>query len=85
MVRQEAFIDDAYSVAADSIAATPGPLAIWLDIGLSDEVPLLAFNDLDNYLFPLVPALAKRAGRQFTSVWASKRTQRARLSASVRP
>lgn len=37
------------------------------------EVPLLALNDLDNYLFPFAPILAKRVGRQFTSVWASKR------------
>jgi hypothetical protein len=71
-VRQEAFINDAYSVVAGSIAATPDPLSIWLDIGLPDGVLLLALNDLDNYLFPLVSALAKRVGRQFTSVWASK-------------
>jgi hypothetical protein len=72
-VRQNAFIDHACSVVADSIAATPDPLSIWLDIGLPDEVLLLALNDLDNYLFPFVPTLAKRVGRQFTSVWASKR------------
>lgn len=72
-LRQDEFIDHAWSVVAGSIAETPDPLSIWLDIGLLDEVPLLALNDLDNYLFPLVPALAKRAGRQFTSVWASKR------------
>lgn len=73
MVRQGAFIDDAYSVVADGIAAASDPLAMWLDIGLPDDVPLLALNDLDNYLFPLVPDLARRVGRQFASVWASKR------------
>lgn len=72
-VRQDAFIDHACSVVADSIAATADPLSFWLDVGLKDEVPLLALNDLDNYLFPFVPTLAKRTGRQFTSVWASKR------------
>jgi hypothetical protein len=72
-VRQDAFIEHACSAAADSIAATPDPLSIWLDVGLPNEAPLLALNDLDNYLFPFVPTLAKRLGRQFTSVWASKR------------
>ncbi|WP_433288603.1 hypothetical protein [Micromonospora sp. CA-244673] len=36
-------------------------------------MPLLALNDLDNYLFPLVPRLTKGTGRQFASVWATKR------------
>jgi hypothetical protein len=58
VLRQEAFIDDAYSVVAGGIAATPDPLSVWLDIGLPDGVLLLALNDLDNYLFPLVPVLA---------------------------
>jgi hypothetical protein len=71
-VRQAAFIDHAWSIAADRIAVTPDPLSIWLGIGLPNDVPLLELNDLDNYLFPFVPTLAKRAGRQFTSVWASK-------------
>jgi hypothetical protein len=71
--RQDAFIDQACSVVVDSIAATADPLSIWLDVGLKDEVSLLALNDLDNYLFPFVPTLAKRTGRQFISVWASKR------------
>jgi hypothetical protein len=72
-VREDAFIDDACSVVADSIAATADPLSIWLDVGLKQDVPLLALHDLDNYLFPFVPTLARRTGRQFTSVWASKR------------
>jgi hypothetical protein len=72
-MRQDAFIDHACSVVAGSIAAAPDPLSVWLDVGLPGEVPLLALNDLDNYLNPFVPALAKRTGRQFTSVWASKR------------
>ncbi|MFI7514518.1 hypothetical protein ACIBVK_13600 [Micromonospora echinofusca] len=52
---------------------TPDPLALRVDIGLPDTVPLLALNDLDNYLFPLVPRLTKGFGRQFASVWATKR------------
>lgn len=51
----------------------PDPLAIRLEIGLPQAVSLLALNDLDNYLFPLVPALAKRTGREFASAWATKR------------
>jgi hypothetical protein len=72
-VRQDKFIDHACSVVAESIAETLDPLSIWLDVGLTNEVHLLALNDLDNYLFPFVPTLANRVGRQFTSVWASKR------------
>jgi hypothetical protein len=68
----EAFIDHVYDVAASTIAATPGPLAISLEVGLPEAVPLLALNDLDNYLFPLVHALAKRTGREFASAWAFK-------------
>ena len=51
---------------------TPDPLALRLDIALPDTVPLLALNDLDNYLFPLVPKLTGGARRQFASVWATK-------------
>jgi hypothetical protein len=36
-------------------------------------VPLHTLHDLDNYLFPLVPQLAERTGREFVSVWATKR------------
>jgi hypothetical protein len=72
-MHQDAFIDYACSIVDNSIAATPDPLSIWLDVGLPGEVPLLALNDLDNYLFPFVPILGKRVGRRFTSVWASKR------------
>jgi hypothetical protein len=72
-VRLDKFIDHACSVVAHSIAATADPLSIWLDVGLKDDVEPLALNDLDNYLFPFAPILASRMGRQFTSVWASKR------------
>lgn len=71
--RSAAFIDRVFECAADQIARTPDPLALRLDIGLPGRVTLLAFHDLDNYLFPLVPRLAERTGRQFASVWATKR------------
>lgn len=61
------------SVAADSVAATGGGLAVGLDVGLPDTTPLLALNDLDNYLFPLVQALARSTARNIVSAWASKR------------
>ncbi|MEU4776520.1 hypothetical protein [Micromonospora sp. NPDC023633] len=44
-----------------------------LDVGLADTAPLYASHDLDNYLFPLVPKLTSRTGRDFVSVWATKR------------
>lgn len=62
-MRQDAFIDHAWSIMTGSVTEFTDPLSVWLEIGLPEEMPLLARNDLDNYLFPLVPTLAKRAGR----------------------
>lgn len=68
-----AFIAGVHSVVAERLGVTSDPLALRLDIGLPDRVPLLAHHDLDNYLFPLVPKLTASTGRQFVSVWATKR------------
>lgn len=72
-VRSAAFAADALAAVAEPLRVTPDPLGLRMDIGLPDIVPLLALNDLDNYLFPLVPKLTKGTGRQFASVWATKR------------
>jgi len=72
-VRSAAFIDEVHSVTAAQVRATPDPLALRLDVGLPETVSLVALHDLDNYLFPLVPKLTERSGRQFGSVWATKR------------
>jgi hypothetical protein len=72
-VRSAAFIAEVRSAVAEQLRVTPDPLALRLDIALPDTVPLLAFNDLDNYLFPLVPKLTEGTGRQFASAWATKR------------
>jgi hypothetical protein len=71
--RSADFIDDAYAVIAPRVGTTPDPLALRLDVGLPPTVPLEEFYDLDNYLLPLVPRLSGRTGRQFASVWATKR------------
>jgi hypothetical protein len=47
-------------------------------------VPLTVVNDLDNYLFPMVPRLVERTGRQFVSVWATK-AHATRSSVAVGP
>ena len=70
------------AAVAEQLRVTPDSLALRVDIGLPDIVPLLALNDLDNYLFPLVPKLTKGTGRQFASVWATKR-HAARSSVAV--
>src|SRR5689334_2643339 len=72
-VRSAAFVAEVGSAVTAGLRATADPLALRLDIGLPDSVPLLAHNDLDNYLFPLVPKLSAATGRQFATVWASKR------------
>ncbi|MBL7496123.1 hypothetical protein I6A84_01215 [Frankia sp. CNm7] len=70
--RSAAFIDDVCMAVAGQARATPGPLALRLEVGLADTVPLYALNDLDNYLFPLIPKLTERTGRAFASVRATK-------------
>lgn len=70
--RSAAFVDDVYAAVAQQALSAPDPLALWLEVGLADAVPLYALNDLDNYLFPLVPKLTERTGRTFASVWATK-------------
>jgi len=73
-LRSAAFIDDvADLVSADPATSASGSVAFRLDVGLPESVPLLALNDLDNYLFPLMPRVQERTGRRFTSVWATKR------------
>ena len=71
--RSAGFIAAVHAAVAEPLIATPDPLALRLDIALSDNLPLLALNDLDNYLYPLVPRLTAATGRQFASVWATKR------------
>jgi hypothetical protein len=68
--RLSAFLTEARSALAEPLRTTPDPLTFRLDIGLPAATPLLAFHDLDNYLFPLVPKLTER---RFVSVWATKR------------
>ncbi len=72
-VRSAAFVTEVQTAVAGQLSVTPDPLALRLDVGLPNAVPLLALNDLDNYLFPLVPRLTAGTGRQFASVWATKR------------
>jgi hypothetical protein len=71
-VRSAAFIDAACAAVTGQLNAAH-PLALRLDVGLQDTVALHALNDLDNYLFPLVPKLAERMRRDVVSVWATKR------------
>jgi hypothetical protein len=61
---------------AEDLRATPDPLGLRLDIGLPDDTPLLASNDLGAFLYPLVSRLTGATGRPFVSVWASKRHAR---------
>jgi hypothetical protein len=71
-----AFVAHVHSAVAGQLGVTPDPLALRLDIAVPQDIPLLALNDLDNYLFPLVPKLTVRTRRTFASVWATKRHTR---------
>jgi hypothetical protein len=72
-VRSAAFVAEVHSAIAEQVRVTPDPLALRLDIALPATAPLLALNDLDNYLFPLIPKLTSSTGRRFASAWATKR------------
>jgi hypothetical protein len=72
-VRSADFIAGVHTIIGEQVSTTPDPLALRLDVGLPGSVSLLNFHDLDNYLFPLVPKLTVHTGRQFASVWATKR------------
>ncbi len=72
-VRLRAFLDHAESAVQPRLALAEGALALWLDIGLPSHISLLDQHDLDNYLLPLTNRLIKSSGRQFDSVWATKR------------
>jgi hypothetical protein len=61
-IRFAAFVAEVGSAIAERLPVTPDPLALRLDIGLPNSVPLLAHNDLDNYLFALVPKLTAATG-----------------------
>lgn len=70
--RFAAFLDDVGGAIGEPVRALRDPLALRLDVGLPSQVPLYDRHDLDNYLFPLVPKLTARLGREFASVWATK-------------
>jgi hypothetical protein len=72
-VRSADFIAGVHTLIGEQVNTTPDPLALRLDVGLPGSVSLLNYHDLDNYLFPLVPKLTVHTGRQFASVWATKR------------
>lgn len=72
-VRLDESLADAYELLRQRLDVLSGPLALRLDVGLPSKTPLLEQHDLDNYLFPLATRLSKLSGRQFVSVWGTKR------------
>ncbi|GGN55948.1 hypothetical protein GCM10010112_07300 [Actinoplanes lobatus] len=68
--------DDIRLLVAEDLRVTPDPLGLLLNIGLPSNVPLLSSNDLDRFVYPLVPRLTAATRRPFVSVWASKRHAR---------
>lgn len=70
--RSADFVDDVHRLVEADLAVVNGMLGLRLDVGLPESTSLFARNDLDNYLFPLVPKLTERAGRSFSFVRATK-------------
>src|SRR5690242_7873132 len=65
--------DDVRLLVAEDLRPTPDPLGLRLDLGLPNDVPLLASNELDTFVYPLVSRLTRATRRPFASVWASKK------------
>jgi hypothetical protein len=74
--RLATFADDVRLLVTEDLRVTPDPLGLRLDIGLPDDKPLLASNELNAFVHPLVSRLTGTTGRPFVSVWASKRYAR---------
>lgn len=70
--RSTVFIEGVFRAVEGALGVIEGPRALMLDVGLPHSVDLYGLNDLDNYLFPLVPRLTRRTGLTFTTVWATK-------------
>lgn len=68
--RLNEFLDHAESVVRSRLRTLEGPLAIRLDVALSEDVDPLQEHDLDNYLYPLVSRLG---AARFVSAWGTKR------------
>lgn len=71
-LKLEAALTDAQRLLAQDIRQSAGPIALRLDVGLSQTVGLTVDRDLDNYLFPLAVHLGRKFDVAFTSVWATK-------------
>jgi hypothetical protein len=71
-IKLQNYLADTEALLRPDIDSAPGPLALWLDVAIPDNVPLLDQRDLDNYLFPLATRLRKASQRKFVSAWASK-------------
>jgi len=72
-IRSAAFIAAVNMAIAEDLRDIPDPLALRVNIALPGTAPPFTLHHLDNYVFPLVPRLTARTGRQFASVWATKR------------
>ena len=71
-LRLRAALAHAAEVLRPTLDAITGDIALRLDVGLADHVPLLAQHDLDNYAHPLAAHVAKVHG-PLVSVWVTKR------------
>lgn len=78
-LRLAAALDDAEELLAPTVGALSGPLALRLDVGLADHIPLLDEHDLDNYAFPLAVRLTSGRRLPIVSVWSTKEVASASL------
>lgn len=71
--RIDRFLDDSEKLVSSDLAALCGSTALLLNVGLPSSRPLLQQPDLDRYAFLLSERLKQISGKQFASVWCTKR------------
>ena len=71
--RIDRFLDKSEELLAPAVAALSGPVALRLDVGIPPNGSLLQQSSLDICAFSLADRLKRVVGREFASVWCTKR------------
>lgn len=73
-LRLTASLDHADKLLSPRLDQLTGWVALRLDVGLADHVPLLDAHDFDNYALPLATRLTATRDLSLVSVWSTKAT-----------
>lgn len=71
--RMSKYLDDTEDLLRPTLIGSRGPLSLRLDVALPRDRVLLDDSRLHDFAYPLVTRLTATVGRQFSSVWCTKR------------